>query len=596
VRIKFINLQSASESSGSFAETMIKGRLWLPSINLVYYALKSFYKKVGKYYNNYQWLPPEYGWTLSNNLLYESIIEENPDIVCFSLYVWNHVTSVTLAKRIKKSNPNIKIIAGGPDINNIIDKSGNLLSNADLIKECLYFDYIVYGDGEEAFQMLLDHFYEPVDQKMIPNLITKQGVTPHKIFKFKNYESYSPYLDLKEDFIQDYNKAIQIRSRFDIPVDRTYIEENFIRVNYERIRGCPYACSFCDWSSGLHHKVNISQNLWKDEVLFLSKFKYISLRLTDANVGIVESDLDFFKFANSLNTDNFSVSGGNMAKLSKDRVFEIEKINKSPSHRWAVQHLDSQVLKNIDRPDVGWDKHKIFLRKIVNDLNKEVIVELINGLPGSTIDNYIDQHRKFIEIPITTIRLYWWDALPNSPAFDKNYQEIHNLKIVNSVFLFRVYREKKELPVHQELVDLYLDLEMNNYSIEESYNTRVLYQYGEEKTLTNGQRIITRKFIKSYFLSIYVSVIYNMCSASGLINISDVNSRVRKFDECINYALPLIIKLSEKLESDFEQKVERFGFYIWAYIDKDQIVPISDYIIHQCHKLFLNKFKRIVES
>jgi hypothetical protein len=164
--------------------------------------------------------------------------------------------------------------------------------------------------------------------------------------------------------------------------------------------------------------------------------------------------------------------------------------------------------------------------------------------------------------------------LPNSPAFDKNYQKIHNLKIVNSVFLFRVCRD-------QELVDLYLDLEMNNYSIEESYNTRVLYQYGD---------------MKNYFFSIYVSVIYNMCSASGLINISDVNSRVRKFDECINYALPFINKLSEKLESDFEQKVERFGFYVWACIDEDQIVPISDHIINQCYILFLNKFKRIVES
>ena len=44
------------------------------------------------------------------------ISEKHYDIVGFSLYQWNALRSLHLARQVKKKNPAVRIIAGGPEV------------------------------------------------------------------------------------------------------------------------------------------------------------------------------------------------------------------------------------------------------------------------------------------------------------------------------------------------------------------------------------------------------------------------------------------------------------------------------------------------
>ena len=142
----------------------------------VFYHLRSFYKKVGKYYDKYKWFPCEYGWKNQDpQKIVNTILKSKIDVLCLSMFIWNWEIQIEISRLIKEKNPNIKIIVGGSQLD---------YKDPDIATKHPYFDYIVYGEGEVPFQMLLDSFYEKIDEKTIPNLITKNFKTKNNNLRY----------------------------------------------------------------------------------------------------------------------------------------------------------------------------------------------------------------------------------------------------------------------------------------------------------------------------------------------------------------------------------------------------------------------------
>ena len=178
----------------------------------------------------------------SEDYIWQSFVNEPSDIVCLSLYLWNNQLLHWLAKKIKKEYPNTLIIVGGPDI--------MWKTHEDYVKAHPEFDYIVYGDGEEAFPKLMDSILtdntSSIDLMNIPNLIFTSAAgkiikTRYETYRNYIYKDHSAWLHSESDFRRD---AKKLRDQNIHPA-----------VAWESDRGCPYDCSFCDWSSGLHHKI-----------------------------------------------------------------------------------------------------------------------------------------------------------------------------------------------------------------------------------------------------------------------------------------------------------------------------------------------------
>ena len=60
---------------------------------------------------------------------------------------------------------------------------------------------------------------------------------------------------------------------------------------YETSRGCPYNCSFCDWTSGLTHKTYYRKFDIESELEFLADNGITNFHLSDANFGQIDQDL-----------------------------------------------------------------------------------------------------------------------------------------------------------------------------------------------------------------------------------------------------------------------------------------------------------------
>ncbi len=132
--------------------------------------------------------------------LVDTIVTRRPDIIGFTVYMWNIERVSHLAREIKV-HYTPKIVVGGPEVTE---------DNRLLDKQC--FDFRVYGEGERIFAKLLQS----------PDLWALGSATEDAGTLFM--ESPSPYLS----------------APLDPGIEKTML--------LETMRGCPYACAYCYYS------------------------------------------------------------------------------------------------------------------------------------------------------------------------------------------------------------------------------------------------------------------------------------------------------------------------------------------------------------
>ena len=390
---------------------LIRGRI----INPAYWILRSYYKFSSKHYDKITWADAHFKCIEDADLIVKQIIDEKVDILCLSIYIWNRVQYLYIAEQVKKLNPKIIIIAGGPEL----DSHKNL----EFWNQHPNLDYVVYGDGELAFKYLLDHLAanEPLDNAV--NLVTREKVYPFKVFDDPEYLHISPWLEMKEDVLRVVDEANGEKLLF----------------NWEMSRGCPYECSFCDWTGGLHNKVKRRRCGWKEEIDLFFELG-VNVSIIDANWGIFKEDLEIHRYAveklgDKIYTNSFS-------KLNKKTVYEmiaIQAKNKTTTFQAdiSIQDVNPLVLKNINRPDIPWAEHK----KLIQDLLREnpnvrSHPEVVLGLPGQTVDSFLETVLELSDSGAHSISPHGWIILTNSPAYKPEYQEKFDIKVEDMIWLF----------------------------------------------------------------------------------------------------------------------------------------------------------------
>lgn len=195
------------------------------------------------------------------------LIRKKPAIIGFSCYIWNIEETIKVVKMIKKIDPSIQIVVGGPEV------SYDVLEWMENVKE---FDFIAIGEGEETFKQLLT---ELDGEKQMENV---HGIAFRKEGQIKVNPQRNK-LDLRE-----------LPSPFRFEEDIAHLGKRVIYI--ETSRGCPFSCQFCLSSIEVGVRYFDREKV-KEDIRYLMQNGAKTIKFVDRTFNISRSyAMEMFRF------------------------------------------------------------------------------------------------------------------------------------------------------------------------------------------------------------------------------------------------------------------------------------------------------------
>ncbi len=296
----------------------------------------------------------------SDSLIVENILKIQPDIVCFSVYLWNVERSLYIAKMIKQRLPYIFIIFGGPEIS---------VDNDFIIQNCDFFDYGIVGPGENTLLNIANILSEGSDKNVLDKLddikiSDKQSCIFLKGIDVDLSKTSSPYLN--KIGRPSYNNSILI----------------------ETMRGCSYLCAYC-----YYHK-NFKTLSYRDLDDVACELKWAAISQVK-DISIVDPSFlkrrDIITFLRKIfeiaNKSDYHIFCELNAEDVTLEIAELLKRCRVKGAEIGLQSINRDTLKLINRK---WNKEK-FIKgiKLLRNRDIEVLLDFIVGLPGDKIEDVV---------------------------------------------------------------------------------------------------------------------------------------------------------------------------------------------------------------
>ncbi|MCP4691888.1 MAG: radical SAM protein, partial [Desulfobacterales bacterium] len=276
---------------------------------------------------------------LGDAALLDWILSRRPDVVGFTVYVWNVERALHLARLLKRRyGP--RILFGGPEVtpDNALIRTGDV-------------DFFVYGDGEAIFTRLLR---EP-DLWLEKNGARDAGA----IFR----SSPSPYLNglLEPDI------------------------ENMMLL--ETQRGCPYRCGCCYYNKSRKRLSFADEAPLLQSVRWAVEREIPELYLLDPSLNARPGLKNLLKKIAGINPD------GRLAVISEIRAegvdAELADLFAKAGFTWfeiGLQSTNPRALKILNRPT----DLKRFLQgvRLLKERGISPRIDLIAGLPGDDLRRF----------------------------------------------------------------------------------------------------------------------------------------------------------------------------------------------------------------
>jgi anaerobic magnesium-protoporphyrin IX monomethyl ester cyclase len=196
------------------------------------------------------------------------LVQRKPDVIGFSCYIWNIEETIKVISMIKKINPSIQIVVGGPEVTYDV---------MEWMEKVPQFDFIVIGEGEETFKNLLQQLNSEKDYRHVAGISYRTGTGEIKL----NPQRHK--LDLRE-----------LPSPYRFEEDIKHLGK---RVSYiETSRGCPFSCQFCLSSIEVGVRYFDREKI-KEDIRYLMKNGAKTIKFVDRTFNISRSyALEMFRF------------------------------------------------------------------------------------------------------------------------------------------------------------------------------------------------------------------------------------------------------------------------------------------------------------
>ena len=332
--------------------------------NLAVYNLKSC---SGEYSPNV--VIKEYTINQIQDDILKDIYLEQPDVICFSCYIWNISFVKELVPDLKKILPHVDFWAGGPEVS---------YDAVEFLKKNPVFFGVMVGEGEETFHELAGYYIERKPE----NLKEIRGVAFHDETKVPDivHTGWRELMDLsKVPFA--YSNLTEFKNRI---------------IYYESSRGCPFSCSYC--LSSIDKKLRFRDiELVKKELQFFIDNKVPQVKFVDRTFNckhdhamaiwryITEHDNGITNFHFEISADLLREEELVLMKTMRPGLIQLEI---------GVQSTNPQTIKAIRRT-MDFEKLKGIVEQIHSFGNIHQHLDLIAGLP---YEGYESFHKSFCDV------------------------------------------------------------------------------------------------------------------------------------------------------------------------------------------------------
>ena len=325
--------------------------------NLAVYNLKSC---SGKYSPNV--VIKEYTINQIRDDILKDIYLEQPDVICFSCYIWNISFVKELVPDLKKILPHVDFWAGGPEVS---------YDAVEFLKKNPAFFGVMVGEGEETFHELAGYYIERKPE----NLKEIRGVAFHDETKVPDivHTGWRELMDLsKVPFA--YSNLTEFKNRI---------------IYYESSRGCPFSCSYC--LSSIDKKLRFRDiELVKNELQFFIDNKVPQVKFVDRTFNckhdhamaiwryITEHDNGITNFHFEISADLLREEELALMKTMRPGLIQLEI---------GVQSTNPETIRAIHRV-MDVDKLEKIVAAIHRGQNIHQHLDLIAGLPYEDYESF----------------------------------------------------------------------------------------------------------------------------------------------------------------------------------------------------------------
>jgi len=371
----------------------------------------------------------EYTINQSIDFIFDSIVNQSPDLIGFSCYLWNIELIMKLVVMVKQVRPNCVLVLGGPEVS--YDTKA-LLESLDEV------DYIISGEGEVSGTNLVRHIRDRLPLDSLTGLTYRsQGlvkVTPP-----------TPPLDLSlVPFV--YEEGLR------------GLEHRILY--YETSRGCPYTCQYC--LSSIEKGVRFRPlDMVKKELQFFLDQQVTQIKFVDRTFNAkLSHTLAIWHYLhehdNGVTNFHFEIT----ADLMQEETLEFLAGVRPGLFQFevGVQSTHEPTILTVERK-VEFKKLKARVLKAMEGENIHMHLDLIAGLPKEDYPTFAKSFNDVMAIRPEQLQLGFLKVLKGSRIYylQKEYGIVYRQFAPYEVLSTKemTYEDLRRLKDIEELLETY---------------------------------------------------------------------------------------------------------------------------------------------
>lgn len=386
----------------------------------MWYGFKRYYELNSTHADKWEWVPPLIDCLrLTIDDIVDHALKSKADVFMLSSYMWSWDLVKIVAFAIKAELPNSVVVLGGPhQQTTYTDPMFWFKDHPYVDATCAASEY-----GEFFIHDMLDQIYEnKLNWANVRNSYHRRGKGP--IGNKKEFVFPDNFIGAHIDH------AKEIR-------DLAVSSGRKLGLMYETNRGCMYKCTYCEWGGGTNTKL-IMKEMQKieEDISYFRELDVKMLWITDANFGILPRDVDIANLLGKYNDvlEFVGITGLAKTKVEKKKaVLEpLIEANLISIYQMSLQTIDPVTLQNVERTDITPEENVKLAKYFIEKYDFDVIVELILGLPGMTVETFYKETAveysllNSVKYATHHVPLY---VLPDAPIGDPAYLKKFNIQL-----------------------------------------------------------------------------------------------------------------------------------------------------------------------